>query len=148
ILSYILASIITFVVIPMIKFTGITIGKRVSKLEVADRHNGPLQWYQILIRGMVQLVEYSLFLPFAGFLSFGTDVLTMPLFNIGGNVTTMSAIVIVGAFLTVASIILSLVTSENQSLHGLASSTVVNSSDLVKINAERMRLENLKNEEK
>lgn len=148
IISYIISSILVFIVVPMIKYTGITIGKRVVKLEVVDRNNGELKWYQILLRGMVQLVEYCLFLPFAGFLSFGPDVLTMPLFNIGGNVTTMSLVLIVGGFLTVASIILSLVTSENQSLHGLASSTVVNSSDLDKINAERIRLESLKNEEK
>lgn len=145
--SYIISSIIIFILIPMIKVTGISIGKRVAKLEVVDRSGESIKWWQILIRGLVQTVVYSLFLPFAGFLEYGPDVITMPLLKIGESVVTMGSVIILGGLLSIASVIFMFVTSENQTLHDLASMTVVNSSDIVKINAERNRLANLANQE-
>ncbi len=143
--SYILAAIITFLLIPLIQFSDLTLGKRVAKLQVNDADGNKPRWYSFLIRGLVQIIAYCFMIPLVGVMSFGLGAFEMPFLEIGTFTLNLSVFAIVGLLLSLASLILMFVTPKKQSLHDLASLTYVNTSDIKKIRDAEM--ENKKKED-
>ena len=131
--SYLLSSIIVFLLIPLIQLSDLTLGKRVARLQVNDAHGNKPRWYSFLIRGLVQVLSYSFMIPFIGVMSFGFGALEMPLLELGSFTLNLTFFLVVGLLLSLSSLILMLVTPEKQSLHDLASLTYVNTSDASKI---------------
>ncbi len=139
--AYLLSSIIVFMLIPLIQLSGLTLGKRVAKLQVNDIRGNKPRWYSFAIRGLVQTICYCFIIPFVGIMSYGFGAFEMPLMEIGSFTVNLSVFAIIGFLLSLASLILMLVTPEKQSLHDLASLTYVNTSDIVKIRLEEAKLE-------
>ncbi len=139
--SYLLGAIITFLLVPLIQLSGLTLGKRVAKLQVNDIKGGKPHWYSFLIRGLVQIICYCFMIPFIGVMSYGFGAFEMPLLEIGSFSLNLSTFAIVGLLLAVASLIMLFVTPGKQSLHDLASLTYVNTSDIKKIRDEEAKLE-------
>ncbi len=139
--SYLLGAIITFLLIPLIQLSGLTLGKRVAKLQINDIKGKKPRWYSFLIRGLVQIITYCFLIPFIGVMSFGFGAFEMPLLEIGSFSLNLSVFGIVGLLLVVASLIMLFVTPGKQSLHDLASLTYVNTSDIKKIRDEEAKLE-------
>ncbi len=139
--SYLLGAIITFLLVPLIQLSGLTLGKRVAKLQVNDIKGEKPHWYSFLIRGLVQIICYCFMIPFIGVMSYGFGAFEMPLLEIGSFSLNLSTFAIVGLLLAVASLIMLFVTPGKQSLHDLASLTYVNTSDIKKIRDEEAKLE-------
>ncbi len=131
--SYLLSAIIVFLLIPLIQWSDLTLGKRVAKLQVNDASGNKPRWYSFLIRGLVQVLSYSFMVPFVGVMSFGFGALEMPLLELGSFTLNLTFFLVAGLLLSLASLILMFVTPEKQSLHDLASLTYVNTSDASKI---------------
>lgn len=139
--SYLIGAIITFLLVPLIQLSGLTLGKRVAKLQINDIKGGKPRWYSFLIRGLVQIICYCFMIPFIGVMSYGFGAFEMPLLEIGSFSLNLSTFGIVGLLLAVASLIMLFVTPGKQSLHDLASLTYVNTSDIKKIRDEEAKLE-------
>ncbi len=137
--SYALSAIITFLLIPLIQFSDLTLGKRVAKLQVNDANGNKPRWYSFLIRGLVQVISYCFMIPLVGVMSFGLGAFEMPFLEIGTFTLNLSVFAIIGFLLSLASLILMFVTPKKQSLHDLASLTYVNTSDIKKIRDEETK---------
>lgn len=131
--SYLLSAVLVFLLIPLIQWSDLTLGKRVAKLQINDAQGGKPKWYSFLIRGLVQIISYCFLIPFVGVMSFGFGALEMPLLEIGSFSLNLSLFLVIGLLLSLSSLILLLVTPGKQSLHDLASLTYVNTSDARKI---------------
>ena len=131
--SYLLSSILVFLLIPLIQWSDLTLGKRAAKLQVNDAKGEKPKWYSFLIRGLVQILSYSFMVPFVGVMSFGFGAMEMPLLELGSFTLNLTFFLVVGLLLSLASLILMFVTPGKQSLHDLASLTYVNTSDAHKI---------------
>lgn len=147
--SYIVGSLITFLIIPLVKMNGLTLGKRVAKLEVDDRDASLAKWWQFLIRFFVETFEYCFIIPMIGIMGFGLSAFRMPLMDVFGATVEQSVFLLIGLLLSVASLIFMLVTPNKQSLHDLASMTFINTSDikLIRDAEARREAESKKNEE-
>ncbi len=145
--SYLLSSVIVFLLIPLIQLSGLTLGKRVAKLQVNDSKGEKPRWYSFLIRGLVQTICYCFLIPFVGVMSFGFGSFEMPLLEIGSLSLNLSVFAIIGLLLSLASLIMMFLTPEKQSLHDLASLTYVNTSDIVRMRSEEAKLEKKREED-
>ena len=138
-----LGGIITFLLIPLIQLSGLTLGKRIAKLEVNDRSGNKPKWYAFLIRGLVEIICYCFVIPFIGVMSFDFGAMEMPFLEIGKVNISLSFFAVLGILLSSASLILMFATPNKQSLHDLASLTYVNTTDVKKIRdaeeAEKMK---------
>lgn len=143
--SYLLGSIITFLLIPLIQLSGLTLGKRVAKLQVNDQKGNKPRWYSFLIRGLVQTIAYCLMIPFIGVMSYGFGAFEMPFLEIGSFNLNLSFFGIIGLLLSTLSLVMMFVTPEKQSLHDLASLTYVNTSDIKTIRDAATKLEKKEN---
>ena len=143
--AYLLSSIAVFMLIPLIQLSGLTLGKRVAKLQVNDIKGDKPRWYAFAIRGLIQIMCYCFIIPFVGIMSYGFGAFEMPLMEIGTFTVNLSIFAIIGLLLSLASLILMFATPEKQSLHDLASLTYVNTSDIVKIRSEEAKTESKKN---
>lgn len=143
--SYLLGSIITFLLIPLIQLSGLTLGKRVAKLQVNNQKGNKPRWYSFLIRGLVQTITYCLMIPFIGVMSYGFGAFEMPFLEIGSLNLNLSFFGIIGLLLSLLSLIMMFVTPEKQSLHDLASLTYVNTSDIKTIRDTAAKLEKKEN---
>ncbi len=143
--SYLIGSIITFLLIPLIQLSGLTLGKRVAKLQVNDQKGNKPRWYSFLIRGLVQTIAYCLMIPFIGVMSYGFGAFEMPFLEIGSFNLNLSFFGIIGLLLSTLSLIMMFVTPEKQSLHDLASLTYVNTSDIKTIRDAATKLEKKEN---
>ncbi len=139
--SYLLGAIITFLLLPLIQLSGLTLGKRVAKLQVNDQYGDKPRWYSFLIRGLVQIICYCFMIPLIGVMSYGFGAFEMPLLEIGSFNLNLSLFAILGLLLTILSLVMMLVTPGKQSLHDLASLTYVNTSDIKVIRDEQSKLE-------
>lgn len=139
--SYVLGAIITFLLIPLIQLSGLTLGKRVAKLQVNDQKGDKPRWYSFLIRGFVQIICYCFIIPFIGVMSYGFGAFEMPWLEIGSFSLNLSLFGIIGLLLGVLSLAMMFVTPGKQSLHDLASLTYVNSSDIKTIRDAQQKLE-------
>ncbi len=139
--SYVLGAIITFLLIPLIQLSGLTLGKRVAKLQVNDQKGDKPRWYSFLIRGFVQIICYCFMIPFIGVMSYGFGAFEMPWLEIGSFSLNLSLFGIIGLLLGVLSLAMMFVTPGKQSLHDLASLTYVNSSDIKTIRDAQQKLE-------
>lgn len=143
--SYLLGSIITFLLIPLIQLSGLTLGKRAAKLQVNDQKGNKPRWYSFLIRGLVQTIVYCLMIPFIGVMSYGFGAFEMPFLEIGSFNLNLSFFGIIGLLLSTLSLVMMFVTPEKQSLHDLASLTYVNTSDIKTIRDAATKLEKKEN---
>ncbi len=139
--SYLFCSILAFLVVPLIKVTGLTIGKRVAKLTVDDRDGNTAKWWQIVIRFFVQTFAYCFVIPLTGIMGFGLSAFRMPLMEAFGSTVELSVFLLIGLLLSLASLIFMFVTPNKQSLHDLASMTFINTSDIKLIRDEQARRE-------
>lgn len=144
--SYLLGGIITFLLIPLIQLSGLTLGKRIAKLEVNDRSGNKPKWYAFLIRGLVEIICYCFVIPFIGVMSFGFGAMEMPFLELGKINISLSFFAVLGILLSSASLILMFATPNKQSLHDLASLTYVNTTDVKKIR-DAEEAEKMKNQE-
>ena len=131
--SYLLGAIISFLLIPLIQLSGLTLGKRAAKLEVCDREGSKPKWYAFLIRGLVETICYCFAIPFIGVISFGFGAMEMPFLDFGQAHLSLSFFAVLGLLLSLSSLILLFATPNRQSLHDLASMTYVNTTDVKKI---------------
>ncbi len=139
IVSYLLSSLVFFVLIPMIKKKGTTIGKKSFKIRVSREKGEPLSIPRILARGSVEMLEYMFVIPFAGFMLFSVDSITMPLMIAFGGVIRISVFLIIGLIVSVISLLMGLFRQDKRSFHDLVSDSYAHTDDYAIINAERAK---------
>ena len=144
--SYMLSSITMFLIIPLIKMKGTTIGKKVAKLEARGKDGEQIRASQILIRAAIQIISFIFIIPLSPFFLFGLDSFTIPFMMIGGKNITMSLFFVIGFVITLVSLAFLLISKEGFSLHGLASSTDVFTTDQALISAEEEKRKNRGND--
>ena len=142
--SYLVSAVIFFLLIPFIGLKGMTVGKKILKLEVKNPDGSRLRVWQLLSRGAVEILEYSFLIAFMGVLNLGFDTFSLPLFSWGNWQVTMTALFIAGVLVSLASMLFLIFRKNHQSFHDFASMSFVYTSDYALIDVERHRLEKLR----
>jgi RDD family. len=138
--SYLISTSIFFILVPFIKLKGTTLGKKIFKLDVKGTGGLSLKPWQILSRGVVEMLEYVFEVPFEAMLVFGFDTLALPLFSIGTSTVTMVALLMAGLLVTGVSTLFLIFGKRHQSFHDFASLTSIYTSDYAIIDSERAKL--------
>jgi len=138
--SYLISTSVFFIVVPFIKLKGTTIGKKIFKLDVKGTGGLSLKPWQILARGVVEMLEYIFEVPFEAILVFGVDTLALPLFSIGSSTVTLVVLLMAGLLVTGASTLFLIFGKSHQSLHDFSSLTSIYTSDYAIIDSERAKL--------
>lgn len=146
--SYFFSALLIFVGVPLIKFKGTTIGKKVLKINVLHEDGSSLKWWEIVSRGLVENVEFLFEVTVQGLLTFGFDCFTLPLISSASFNLPLSVLFVAGCLLTLASMLVMIFSKKHQSFHDYASRSFVFTSDYAIIAQERAKREKMRNDGK
>lgn len=145
--AYVVSASLFFLVVPLIKLRGNTLGKKILKLEVANPNGSRPKIWQMFSRAAVEVIEFSFLVPFMPVLSLGFDGFSLPLFTLGSWQVSLTAVFVAGFVVSLASTLLMFFGKKHASLHTLASLSAVYTSDYAIIDAERSKREKAKEAE-
>lgn len=146
--AYFTSALLFFFVVPLIGHKGTSLGKKILKLDVRNSDGSLLHFHQTLRRALVESLEYLFVVPFVSILELGFDGLTLPLI-VGAQFTLSQALLFfVGLALSLVSLLFAIFLKNHESLHGLASQSLVYTADPAIIASERARRAQIKEGER
>lgn len=141
IISYIVAGGIFYFAIPFIHGSGKAVGKRVMHLDALENDGSNLKKSSIFLRGTMEFLQGSFAIPFAALFIYGFDGFMLPFAIIGNTVLRLSLFMAFGGIIGIASLLFMLFRKDGASLSELLSGTIVCTSDVALIGAERAKRE-------
>ncbi len=146
-ISYLVSGGIFYFLLPCIKRSGKSVGKRVMHLEPLQRDGSPLKASSLFLRGSMEFLQGSFAIPFASFFIYGLDGFMLPFLMIQGTVFRLALFLAFGGIIGIVSLGFMLFRKDGSSLTELLSKTMVCTNDMVAIRNERdKRLAEGKNE--
>jgi RDD family. len=139
--SYVVSSLVFFLLVPLIGKKGTTLGKKILKVQPLNKDGSPLKVWQMFARAGVELLEYVFLVPFLPVMILGVSGFTLPLIRAGSLVISLMPLLIAGLVVTLGSTLLLIFQNNHQSLHDFASRSFVYTSDYAIIDAERAKRE-------
>ncbi|MFA5421432.1 MAG: RDD family protein [Bacilli bacterium] len=124
-LTYLVVAILFYIVVPLIKKDGRTVSKRVLGMSLQPVSKSKLTYGQIIVRGLLEMVTFSIALNFVPFLTWGTESFLLPLIVVGAFSIPFYSVAFGSIILSVASLIALFVSRKSQAIHDLAVRTVV-----------------------
>ncbi len=92
--SYLFTLFIVYMLIPLLFRNGQTLAMKVLKIGATDKNGNEVAWYQLLIKYLVNALEYALIIPVVALLYYGTDALDLIGSSLFWNISYLS----LGAF--------------------------------------------------
>ncbi len=142
--SFVLSSAVFLLLIPFIHQKGTTIGKKILHLEPRGFDGSPVRRSQILLRGTMDMLGFTVGLPLVPMFIFGVDGFSMPLIVAGSFVLRLSVFFLLGLLVLAASLGCVLIRKDHLSLSGLASGTATYTTDMAILAAEKGKLRKAK----
>lgn len=124
-LTFIIVAALFYLAIPLIKKDGRTLSKRVLGMSLQPVTKEKLSYGQIIVRGLLEIITFSIALNFVPFLTWGSESFFLPLFTIGDFSVPFYSIAFGSIILSTASLIVLFVSKKSQSIHDLATRTLV-----------------------
>lgn len=124
-LTFIIVAALFYLAIPLIKKDGRTLSKRVLGMSLQPVTKEKLSYGQIIVRGLLEIITFSIALNFVPFLTWGSESFFLPLFTIGDFSVPFYSIAFGSVILSTASLIVLFVSKKSQSIHDLATRTLV-----------------------
>ncbi|MFA5442708.1 MAG: RDD family protein [Bacilli bacterium] len=123
--TFIIVAALFYLAIPLIKKDGRTLSKRVLGMSLQPVTKEKLSYGQIIVRGLLEIITFSIALNFVPFLTWGSESFFLPLFTIGDFSVPFYSIAFGSIILSTASLIVLFVSKKSQSIHDLATRTLV-----------------------
>ena len=124
-ITFIVVSIIFYIVLPLIKKDGRTLAKRVMGMTVVGMDGEKPKPGSIIIRGVLEIITFSLTLVFVPFLNWGYSSFDLPILRIGDFAITYLSIGLASFAISLVSLIVMAISSDARSIHDFAAHTMV-----------------------
>ncbi len=124
-LTYLIVSVFFYIVTPLIKKDGRTLAKRMFGISVVNVDGKKVKSGQIIMRGALEIVTFSLSLVFVPFLNWGYSSFELPFLIIGDFVFSYLSFGLVSAAICIVSLIVMAFSNDVRSIHDFAARTMV-----------------------
>lgn len=132
-LTFIFVALIFYILVPIIKNDGRTLAKRAMGMTLVDIHGEKPKIGQILLRGFLEVLTFSVTLVFIPFLNWGYTSFYLPIISIGGFSLTYMSIGLASFAISLVSLVVMAISSDARSIHDFAARTMVTDTNLYRI---------------
>lgn len=132
-LTFIFVALIFYVLVPFVKNDGRTLAKRAMGMTLVDLRGEKPKSGQILLRGFLEMMTFSVTLVFIPFLNWGYTSFYLPIISIGGFSLTYMSIGLASFAISMVSLVVMSISSDARSIHDFAARTMVTDTNLYRI---------------
>ncbi len=132
-LTYIFVALLFYILVPIIRNDGRTLAKRAMGMTLVNVRGEKPNSGQILLRGFLEIMTFSVTLVFIPFLNWGYTSFYLPIISIGGFSLTYMSIGLASFAIGLVSLIVMAISSDGRSVHDFAARTMVFDTNIFRI---------------
>lgn len=115
-ITYIITFPLYFFLIPFLSKNGMTLGKRIMKINLVTREAKPINNKLLLLRTAIQFISYLFIVQLIPYLSIGNAIISLPLVTLFGGTVNLIILTLLSIIVTAISLCFTIFTHSHQSL--------------------------------